>query len=105
MCYQNVAWFLPLIFFPLNVYYCTVILLIIYSFWLTSYLLCVQLVKMCLLNFIVAFVGKACIKKVLLSNCLQELMELHQVDHALICIFSRLVLSKTELTFSVNLWF
>ncbi|KAG7028962.1 putative serine/threonine-protein phosphatase 2A regulatory subunit B'' subunit TON2 [Cucurbita argyrosperma subsp. argyrosperma] len=26
--------------------------------------------------------GKACIKKVLLSNCLQELMELHQVDHA-----------------------
>lgn len=24
--------------------------------------------------------GKACIKKVLLSNCLQELMELHQVN-------------------------
>lgn len=23
--------------------------------------------------------GKACIKKILLSNCLQELMELHQV--------------------------
>ncbi|XP_020693473.2 probable serine/threonine-protein phosphatase 2A regulatory subunit B'' subunit TON2 [Dendrobium catenatum] len=25
--------------------------------------------------------GKACIKKILLSNCLQELMELHQVSH------------------------
>lgn len=25
------------------------------------------------------YAGKACIKKVLLSNCLQELMELHQV--------------------------
>ena len=24
--------------------------------------------------------GKACIKKILLSNCLQELMELHQVS-------------------------
>lgn len=30
-----------------------------------------------ILPFILA--GKACIKKVLLSNCLQELMELHQV--------------------------
>ena len=29
---------------------------------------------------IMSYPGKACIKKVLISNCLQELMELHQVS-------------------------
>ena len=32
--------------------------------------------------------GKACIKKVLLSNCLQELMELHQVNFLILALFN-----------------
>lgn len=33
---------------------------------------------------LILLTGKACIKKVLLSNCLQELMELHQVNFSYI---------------------
>lgn len=40
--------------------------------------------------------GKACIKKILLSNCLQELMELHQVNSS--CCLLQLYAIKLALT-------
>lgn len=47
--------------------------------------------------------GKACIKKILLSNCLQELMELHQVTSC--CCLLLLYAIKFALRGSYNKYY
>ena len=53
---------------------------------------------------IVCFSGKACIKKVLLSNCLQELMELHQVIAIWITCFGVQIWSSCTLQCNTALY-